>query len=137
MNDRRYKRKQKKKMKKMIREEIPCIVLLATDEEHSEYVAEQKENRQLKVINEYADSHGLVPFIIMRTGCITDSCKRKIIQLCVYRMQTKKPKAVVLMDMKYISRGLADSYQKVGLIREAGFRIFTVNDGELKMNMKE
>ena len=54
MDDRRMRRKDKRRI---VKEEIPCIVYLSSKEESSFEMAEQKENRQLRYINELSLIH--------------------------------------------------------------------------------
>ena len=68
MEARRARRREKKKQRMARQENIPCIVFLATDEESFE-LAEKKEDRQLRYINQYADAHGLIPMKIVRKSC--------------------------------------------------------------------
>lgn len=49
MVDRRMQRKTKKRI---VKEEVPCIVYLSSNEESSFELAERKENSQLRYINE-------------------------------------------------------------------------------------
>ena len=46
-----------KKKRNMMREEIPCIVFLSSNENKDEELAEKKENRQFKYIYDYAKAH--------------------------------------------------------------------------------
>ena len=133
MDARRAKRKAKKK--KQILEEIPCIVFLATNERESFDLAEFKENKQLNMINEYADAHGLVPIRIVRKGCMGQAVTNKIFNQCIERMHKGRARAILLARMEYISSCVADSYYKVGQVRENGFRIFTVDEGELSLGI--
>ena len=50
-------------------------------------------------------------------------------------MKQGKAEAVVCVNIDTISYGIADAYYRVGLIKEAGFRIFTVDENELMMHL--
>ena len=69
MEARRARRREKKKQRMARQENIPCNVFLATDEESFE-LAEKKEDRQLRYINQYADAHGS----ILKTPTACRSC---------------------------------------------------------------
>ena len=127
MDDRRMRRKDKRRI---VKEEIPCIVYLSSKEESSFEMAEQKENRQLRYINEYADAHGLIPMKIVRRGCFGPAIRNKLFQDCIHLMCQGKA------NMDAITSGLADAYRKVGMVQEQGFRIISVDEGELRLNMK-
>ena len=133
MVDRRKRRKAKRKL---VKEQIPCIVYLSSDEEKSFELAEMKENRQLRYINEYADAHGLIPMKIVRRGCFGPAVRNKLFQDCLYLMKQGKVSALLVANMDAISSGLADAYRKVGMVQEQGCRIISVDEGELRLDIK-
>ena len=126
MVDRRKRRKAKRKI---VKEQIPCIVYLSSNEESSFELAEMKENRQLRYINEYADVHGLIPMKIVRRGCFGPAVRNKLFQDCLYLMKQGKVSALLVANMDAISSGLADAYRKVGMVQEQGCRIISVDEG--------
>ena len=133
MVDRRMQRKTKKRI---VKEEVPCIVYLSSNEESSFELAEMKENRQLRYINEYADVHGLIPMKIVRRGCFGPAVRNKLFQDCLYLMKQGKVSALLVANMDAISSGLADAYRKVGMVQEQGCRIISVDEGELRLDIK-
>ncbi len=133
MVDRRKRRKAKRKI---VKEQIPCIVYLSSNEESSFELAEMKENRQLRYINEYADAHGLIPMKIVRRGCFGPAVRNKLFQDCLYLMKQGKVSALLVANMDAISSGLADAYRKVGMVQEQGCRIISVDEGELRLDIK-
>lgn len=48
-------------------------------------------------------------------------------------MKAGKAEALVLVNMAAVSNGIADAYYKVGLVVEAGFRVFTVDEKEQEL----
>lgn len=114
-------------------ENIRCIVFLSSDEKDSFELAEQKENKQWRYIKEYADAHGLIPMKIVRRGCMAPMVANQMFLNCLEMMKQGRAEAILVSNMNYIAHGERDIYNKVGIIRENGFRIFTVDDGELKM----
>ena len=133
MVDRRKRRKAKRKI---VKEQIPCIVYLSSNEESSFELAEMKENRQLRYINEYADVHGLIPMKIVRRGCFGPAVRNKLFQDCLYLMKQGKVSALLVANTDAISSGLADAYRKVGMVQEQGCRIISVDEGELRLDIK-
>ena len=133
MVDRRKRRKAKRKI---VKEQIPCIAYLSSNEESSFELAEMKENRQLRYINEYADVHGLIPMKIVRRGCFGPAVRNKLFQDCLYLMKQGKVSALLVANMDAISSGLADAYRKVGMVQEQGCRIISVDEGELRLDIK-
>ena len=135
MEARRARRREKKKQRMARQENIPCIVFLATDEESFE-LAEKKEDRQLRYINQYADAHGLIPMKIVRKSCFAPYVVNQMYSRCIDWMQQGKAEAILVANMEYLALDEEDAYRKVGQVRKAGFRIFSVDDGELKMNIR-
>ena len=129
------RRREKKKQRMARQENIPCIVFLATDEESFE-LAEKKEDRQLRYINQYADAHGLIPMKIVRKSCFAPYVVNQMYSRCIDWMQQGKAEAILVANMEYLALDEEDAYRKVGQVRKAGFRIFSVDDGELKMNIR-
>ena len=109
---------------------------LSSNEESSFELAEMKENRQLRYINEYADVHGLIPMKIVRRGCFGPAVRNKLFQDCLYLMKQGKVSALLVANMDAISSGLADAYRKVGMVQEQGCRIISVDEGELRLDIK-
>ena len=132
MEARRARRREKKKQRMARQENIPCIVFLATDEESFE-LAEKKEDRQLRYINQYADAHGLIPMKIVRKSCFAPYGVNQMYSRCIDWKQQGKAEAILVANMEYLALDEEDAYRKVGQVRKAGFRIFSVDDGELKL----
>ena len=124
-----------KKKRNMVREEIPCIVFLSSNKNKDEELAEKKENRQFKYIYDYAKAHGLVPVRIARRGCMSQNVCNQMFERCLSLMYKGKARAVVVANMASISSSLCDAYKKIGLINENGFKIFSVDEGELKLKL--
>lgn len=51
-------------------------------------------------------------------------------------MKQGKANVLLVANMNAISSGLTDAYRKVGMVQEQGFRIISVDEGELRLNMK-
>lgn len=50
-------------------------------------------------------------------------------------MKCGRPNALLLINMEFISDGILDCYNKIGLVKNEGYRIFTVENGELKLDI--
>lgn len=96
----------------------------------------KKEDRQLRYINQYADAHGLIPMKIVRKSCFAPYVVNQMYSRCIDWMQQGKAEAILVANMEYLALDEEDAYRKVGQVRKAGFRIFSVDDGELKMNIR-
>lgn len=102
METRRARRREKKKQRMARQENIPCIVFLATDEESFE-LAEKKEDRQLRYINQYADAHGLIPMKIVRKSCFAPYVVNQMYSRCIDWMQQGKAEAILVANMEYLA----------------------------------
>ena len=115
--------------------EVRCVVILSSNETEDWQKAERKENKRLRRINEYADAHGLVPVKIVRRGCFGFIETRRLLDDVLKDMRRLKAEGVLVDNIMSISYGEADAYSKIGKIREAGYRVFSVFEGELKLKL--
>lgn len=106
-------------------------------EEHDCIVAEKKENKQLNRIMEFADNNNLIPMKIFRRGIFGRRLSDEVFYKAVRYMRAGKADALVVTNLDAISDGVADSYLKVGIVREAGFRLFSVDEKEPKLYLYE
>lgn len=111
--------------------------MLSSDEEHDCIVAEKKENKQLNRIMEFADNNNLIPMKIFRRGIFGRRLSDEVFYKAVRYMRAGKADALVVTNLDAISDGVADSYLKVGIVREAGFRLFSVDEKEPKLYLYE
>lgn len=134
MNPRRMKRKIKQKKK--LDEKIPCIVFLATDEYSSDELANRKENRQLHYISNYASAHGLKPMKIVRAGSFGVKIRMEIFERCIKTLKTGQAEAILVANISNVAEAFEDICKLTGLIQKRGFRLFTVDDGEIFLSIK-
>lgn len=123
-------RRKGRNKKPLLSEPLKCVVLLSSDEESDCLLAKRKENKQLNRVNEFVEYNNLIPMKIYRTGIFGRRVSNEIFQKAVRYMQAGKAEALVAVNLYAISYGIADAYYKVGVIREAGFRLFTVDEKE-------
>jgi len=116
--------------KPLVLEPTKCIVILSSDEDHDEDKAEYIENKQLNRINEFVKANNLIPMIIIRRGIMGKMVYNQKYFGAIEAMKRGKADAIVCVNLDAISYGEADSYYKVGLVKEAGFRLFTVDEKE-------
>ena len=128
-------RRKGRNKKTLLSEPLKCVVLLSSDEENDCLLAERKENKQLNRVNEFVDYNNLIPMKIYRTGIFGRRVSNEIFQTAVRYMQAGKAEALVAVNLDAISYGIADAYYKVGVVREAGFRLFTVDEKEPMLNI--
>lgn len=128
-------RRKGRNKKSLLSEPLKCVVLLSSDEENDCLLAEKKENKQLNRVNEFVDCNNLIPMKIYRTGIFGRRESNEIFKKAVRFMQAGKAEALVAVNLDAISYGIADAYYKVGVVREAGFRLFTVDEKEPMLNI--
>ena len=116
---------------------IKCIVFLSSDEEQDEYMAKKKEDKQLNRINEFAKRNNLLPVRIFRRGIMGTGVRNRLFYNAIAYMKAGKADAIVAVNMDAISSGVADAYFKVGLVREHGFRMITVDEKEQYLYLYE
>ena len=119
----------KRKAKKNIR----CIVYLATVAD--EDTVDRKEQKQLRYIREYAKAHQLQIVKVFHRSILGQMDTNRHYQNIVKRIQSEDAEAILLANMGMISQSLPDAYGKVGQMLEAGGRVITVDEGELKLNL--
>lgn len=128
-------RRNNRKRKPLLNEETKCVIVLSSDEENDEDKAEYVENKQLRRINEFAKINNLIPVAIVRRGIMGRMIYNQKYKGAIEYMKQGKASAIVCTNLESISYGEADSYYRVGLVREAGFRLFTVDEKEPFINL--
>ena len=109
--------------------------MLSSDEEHDCIAAEKKENKQLKRIMEFADNNNLIPMKVFRRGIFGRRLRDEVFYKAIRYMRAGKADALIVTNLDAISDGIADSYLKIGAVREAGFRLFSVDEKEPKVDL--
>ena len=120
------KMRRNRKKKKVSRDPVRCIVLLSVEPQVGIDYVEKKENKQLRYIEEYAKANNLIPMKILRKGMLGASGKRALLRVA---------EAILVANMESISYGIADAYMRVGIVKEHGYRVFSVDEGELGLNL--
>jgi DNA invertase Pin-like site-specific DNA recombinase len=135
VRDRREKRAERKKIKYYESEPLSCIVMVAARETDSWQLAREIEDRQLNYIFDYAIAHRLEPVKIVRCGCMGASVKNRLFESCIEIMRSGKADAILVADIHNLAPNVFEIYKKVGRVHEAGYRIISVNDGELRLKI--
>lgn len=97
--------------------------------------AEKKENKQLKRIMEFADNNNLIPMKVFRRGIFGRRLRDEVFYKAIRYMRAGKADALIVTNLDAISDGIADSYLKIGAVREAGYRLFSVDEKEPKVDL--
>lgn len=119
-----------RKKKPLTIQPIKCVVMLSSDEENDCIAAEKKENKQLKRIMEFADNNNLIPMKVFRRGIFGRRLRDEVFYKAIRYMRAGKADALIVTNLDAISDGIADSYLKIGAVREAGYRLFSVDEKE-------
>ena len=127
-------RKNRKK-KKVSKYPVRCLILLSVETNDNLVIVEQKEKRQFKYIVEYAKANNLIPMKIIRKGFMGERGKKILLDNAMKLLEKGIADAILVANMESISYGIADAYMRVGIIVEHGYRVFSVDEGELRMNL--
>ena len=100
-----------------------------------EDTVDRKEQKQLRYIREYAKAHQLQIVKVFHRSILGQMDTNRHYQNIVKRIQSEEAEAILLANMGMISQSLPDAYGKVGQMLEAGGRVITVDEGELKLNL--
>lgn len=130
-------RKRNNNYKPIAESPLRCVVFLSSEEKNDECLAEKKENKQLNRINGFTKRNNLVPVKILRRGIMGVGVRNELFYKAIAYMKAGKAEAIVAVNMDAISSGIADAYYKVGLVKEHGFRIMTVDEKEQYLYLYE
>ena len=72
---------------------------------------------------------------ILRKGMLGASGKRALLGNAVKLLEKGVAEAILVANMESISYGIADAYMRVGIVKEHGYRVFSVDEGELGLNL--
>ena len=129
MEPRRKKRKEKRKRKSY--DHMKCVVFLAPAKCDQYGNIEEKENRQLHYIYDYAMAHDLEPVKIVRAGEFSSVLRVRLLEKCIGAMQNEITTGILVSNMCNLTEKLSEIGRLIGLAQESGIRIVSVDDGEL------
>ncbi|MBQ4059644.1 MAG: hypothetical protein IJD40_12070 [Lachnospiraceae bacterium] len=121
---------------KKIKEQKPirCIAYLSVFG-HDERV-EEYEKKQLKKIREYAAAHNIEIIRIFHKDVLGQGIVNEHFAGMVSKIRNKQADGVIVFSMRSISPYIENAYTKVGMVKGAGGRVFTVQEGELGMVLR-
>lgn len=120
--------------RKKIGRKVECIAYLSATGDLR--LTEKKENTQERVIREYSKAHNIAIVGVVRRNGLGQADSNHFFEEIVNLIQNKRVEGVIVINMRAISMNEPDAYYKVGKVKEAGGKIFTVDEGELEMNIK-
>ena len=123
------------KRKKNIEPEIRCIVYLSTEGDMN--FTEQRENKQLRYISEYAKAHNIKIVKKMHRDVLGQNDVNKHFNQMVEMIRKGNADGIIVANMMCISKDVPDAYFKVGMVHNAGGVMVTVDEGRLSMKIVE
>ena len=108
-----------RKKKPLTIQPIKCVVMLSSDEEN----------------DCIADNNNLIPMKVFRRGIFGRRLRDEVFYKAIRYMRAGKADALIVTNLDAISDGIADSYLKIGAVREAGYRLFSVDEKEPKVDL--
>ena len=115
---------------------IECLAFVAAngDMQNGELI-KKRELQQESYIRKYAKAHGIkVVGVIHGSGQGQLEISGKF-NASVDLIRKGKVQGIIAINMRMISRDLADAYYKVGKVRSAGGEIITVDEGRLRLDI--
>lgn len=114
---------------------VRCIAYLSVFG-HDRYV-ENYEKKQLKKIQEYAQAHNIEIIRVYHKDVLGQGDVNEHFAGIVRRIEDGLADGVIVFNMRAICPAIISAYTKVGMVKAAGGRMFTVMEGELGMNLRK
>ena len=118
------------------RKETPLRAIVYLSVKGKENNIDNKEEKQLKYITEYANAHNIKIVKIMHRSILSDMVVNKHFSKMVSMVSHKKADVILLSKVAGISIDIEDAYKKIGSVIQAGGCIITVDEGELKLQIR-
>ena len=118
------------------RKETPLRAIVYLSVKGKENNIDNKEEKQLNYITEYANAHNIKIVKIMHRSILSDMVVNKHFSKMVSMVSRKKADVILLSKVAGISKDIEDAYKKIGSVIQAGGCIITVDEGELKLPIR-
>ena len=125
----------KRKLVSDSRKAIRCVAILSSREMVNEDIAERVENKQMNRINEFASLNNMIIMHTIRYGIMGPMVRREKFAQAIKLMRCGKADAIVTTNVWNISEGIRDGYDKLGMVHEAGFNLYSIDDKETRLNL--
>lgn len=112
-----------------------CIALVAVRCPLTQ--VEWKEKNQEKVIREYAKAHNIKIVGVERTHGFGQGDINESFEKCCSYIYKKRIDGIIVFAMDSICTSIRDKYYKAGTVHEAGGRLFSVSDKNLRLELRE
>ena len=114
---------------------IRCVAILSSREMVNEDLAERIENKQMNRINEFAGHNNMMIMHTIRYGIMGPMVRREKFEQAIRLMRCGKADAIITTNVWNISEGIRDGYDKLGMVHEAGFHLYSIDDKETRLNL--
>lgn len=124
------------KPKKGKERKLVCLAYVAAKEQPSQWI-EEVERKQINYIRDYARAHNIqIKSIIHRAELGAHEANRQF-EYMIKRIQAGEVAGIIVANMMVIANDIADAYYRVGRVNAAGGCMVTVEEGKLRLNLKE
>ena len=127
----------KGKRKRKSYDHMKCVVFLAPAKCDLYGNIEEKENRQLNYIYDYAMAHDLEPVKIVRIGEFLLVLRVRLLEKCVEAMQNEITTGILVSNMCNLTEKLSWIGRLIGLAQASGIRIVSVDNSELYIPIRD
>lgn len=121
----------------MAKQRIECIALIAVkcDIEKDKKLDFLEKRQEIYLRNYAKANHIVIADVVYSRGMGQMEINRQFNQI-VDLIRRRKAEGVLAVNILSISSNLSDAYSKVGKVRAAGGVLVTVEEGDLRLNIK-
>lgn len=124
-----------KKKSKIVEQRLKCVVYLST--EGDLHGAEKRESKQLRYIEDYANSHNIIIGKKMHRDVMGQKIVNEHWDKMVNLVRRGAVDGIIVANMQTVSSSIPDAFYKVGKVYEAGGVVVTVDEGRLSMPIRK
>ena len=124
----------KKKNNKIVERGLNCVVYLSTTGDLN--CAEKREEKQLRYIRDYANSHNINIKKKMHRDVMGQKVVNEHWDKMVDMVERGVVDGIIVINMEAVSSSIPDAFYKIGKVYEAGGVVVTVDEGRLSMPIR-
>lgn len=125
----------KKKKSKIVERGLNCVVYLSTAGDL--YGAEKREEKQLRYIRDYANSHNINISKKIHRDVMGQKVVNEHWDKMVGMIRRGVVDGIIVTNMEAVSSSIPDAFYKIGMVYEAGGVVVTVDEGRLSMPIRK
>ena len=120
--------------KRTEKQSVRCIAYISTvgDFQH----VNQREQRQLRYISEYANGNNISIVKVMRRNVLGQQEVNRHFERMVELLSEGFAEGILIANMQLISKDIDDACRKIAKVSSAGGAIYSVDDGRLDFQFK-